>query len=117
MPLAVTVKKHWWDGKILHAIGDVTPSGSYSTGGDAFSFANLPEVKAQQVNPPLEVTVRGLAGYVYSYKEGNNRDDGALFVHESGADGSALDELGEADYPSAVTGDDIRYHALFKGIV
>ena len=115
--LAVKVSKHWWDGKILHLIGSLTPSGDYSTGGDTLSFENTPEVKSQQVTPPLEVTVRGSAGYLYSYKEGDNRDDGTVLVHEAAADGAALDELGEATYPTTVTDDDIRYHALFKGIV
>jgi len=118
--LVQTVTKFWWDGKILHVLGGITPSGTYVTGGDPLSFASLPEIKAGQPKAPLDVRIEGQAGFTYPYNNGTNRDNGKMLVmqgdNDNAADAPAV-EIPAAAYPGGVTGDTIRYHAQFAGIV
>lgn len=110
MALAVTVTKHWDDGKILHVLGTITASGSYTTGGDTLSFAD-PKIKSASV--PLFVNVIGSAGYIYSFVPGTTQATGKLKVFAAPATAGPLTEISQAAYPSGVTGDTIQFNALF----
>ena len=111
MSLALAVTDKWFDGQRLHVVGTVTPSGSYSTGGDTLNFKNI-DVKSQQV--PSWVDINGKSGYVYSFDPGTLISNGKMLIHEAAADGGALDELETGAYPEAVKSDIVRYHAVFK---
>lgn len=113
MALAATVTKHWDDGKVLHVVGTIAASGNYVASGDALSFVNT-AIKSSRV--PVHVEVHGIAlGTAYSYRfvPGATQAAGLMLVIlvSTGA------ELAAGAYPAGVTGDTIRFYALFQKLV
>jgi hypothetical protein len=113
LALAVSVTKHWDDGKVLHVLGTITASGSYTTDGDTLSFVK-PAIKSASV--PLFVNVIGKAGYTYVFVPGTTQANGKLLVFYgdyANSGSGPLIQIPQASYPSGVTGDTIQFNALF----
>ena len=110
MALAIKIEEQWHGGQRVHAVGTIEASGSYVANGDTLDLSGIRWAST----PPTHVDIYGIAGYVYCYNPGTKIANGKMLVYEAGADGAALDERAVAAYPSAVTGDTIRFHAIFK---
>ena len=115
MAIAVTVSDKWDDGKRLHVVGTLAFSGSYATGGDTLSFAGL--VPASRA--PLVVRVSGQAGFIYEVNIGSGIANSLVLVRgqeptNATAGVIALTQLAAAAYPAGVTGDTVRFYAIFK---
>lgn len=115
MAIAVTVSDKWDDGKRLHAVGTLAFSGSYATGGDTLSFAGL--VPASRA--PVLVQVEGMAGFHYEVNLGSAINNSKVLVRgqeptNATAGVIALTQLAAAAYPAGVTGDTVRFYAIFK---
>ena len=108
MPLAVSNLKRKSDGQGIQATGVITPSGTYPTGGDDLDLAKV--VGFTNRRPDL-VLITGKAGFVYQYDHANKK----MFVYCNTAGGAnaALGEHTNAGYVAGVTGDDIRFFAIW----
>ena len=104
MTLVLTNTRRWFDGQRLHQVGTIVASGTYSTGGDVLSFAD-PNIKSSRI--PDHVEIHGIAGWHYSYDPQTDQTDGLMLCHQAGA------EEGAGAYDATITGDTIRYHAIF----
>lgn len=118
MALAITVREKWFDGQRLHIVGSIAATGNYASGGDTLSFASG-EIKSQKI--PDHVDVHGVAGFVYEFLDGTDNATGKLKVRgqeptSATAGVIALSEIAAAAYPAGVTGDTIRFHAIFKSL-
>lgn len=100
----------------------VTPSGSYTAGGDTLSFAGLPLLTTNQ--PPLPGSVNivsasaasGHSGYLYYFRPAAapTQANGKMQVLTTGGgSGQALVELAAGSYPTAITQDTIVGAAAF----
>ena len=108
MAIAVTVTKQFDNGQSLEVLGTFTASGNYATPGDAVSWAST---NIKTTKSPLHVDVYGIAGYVYIYDIAANK----LKVYTSGANAQdALAELSNGAYGAPITGDTIRFRAIFQ---
>lgn len=108
--IAGAVTDKWIDGKRLHVIGTLTPSGSYAAGGDAFDFVSgLVGVTTNK--QPSIVLIEGKAGFAFSYDYANKKV--LVFTNTAGGANNALGEHTAAAYAAGVTGDAIRFYAIF----
>jgi hypothetical protein len=94
---------------------------TYPTHGLAMSFAGSDVIKSSSV--PTEVDVwsepaPGVSpsGYQYQYVRGATRDAGLLAILTGAAAQSALAELSAGAVPAAVSGDVIRFKAVFPRV-
>ncbi len=115
MAIAVTVTDKWDDGKRLHVIGTLAFSGNYATGGDTLSFAG----KVYASRAALAVQVQGIAGFVYEVSLGTTIANNLVLVRgqeptNATAGVIALTQHAAAAYVAGVTGDTVRFHAIFK---
>lgn len=90
----------------------VTPSGSYSTGGDTLDTTALNATKV-----PLFILFVSQAGYVYTFVPGANPTVGKMmvFCNTAGASNAGLGEHTAATYNAGVTGDVIDGIAFYSG--
>jgi hypothetical protein len=110
MALVVTVTDHWSDTKRIQAVGSVTPSGSYSTGGDTMALGST-AIKSSSI--PSYVDMGGSGGYLYSYVKGTTINNGKMKIVVS----STGLELAAGAYPAGVTSDSIGFHAFFPKLI
>ncbi len=110
-----TVTQQWFDGKVLHAVGTISvSSAAYVNNGIPCSFAGL-GIKGVSA-APIDVSVRGIAGFVYAYSNAAATQAGGLFlifVNNTGGTNAALPQHTTATVVAGVTGDTISFHALF----
>jgi len=106
MAIAVAVTNQFDNGQVLEVLGTFTASGNYVASGDAVAWTSL---NIKSTRAPLHVSVVGIAGYVYEYDIAAQ----TLWVRESVAAGNPLAEIPVAPYPAGITGDTIRFRALF----
>lgn len=112
MALAATVSDVWHDKQRLHIIGTIAASGSYVAGGDTLDFA----VRGVQARvPPKYVEIHGQAGFIYRFLPGTGISNGKVQVrcNTAGGANAPLDEHTAAAYAAGVTGDVIRFQAIF----
>lgn len=107
MAIANALTHQFDNGQSIEVLGTFTASGNYAAGGTAVAWTGL-GIKSTQA--PLFVQVVGKAGYVYEYDDANAK----LLTRESVAAGNPLAEIPTAAYPAGVTGDTIKYRAVFK---
>lgn len=114
MPIAVVTTDSWHDSKRLHVVGSLTFSGSYATGGDALSWAGVKGVLSSL--PPVECVVHGNSGHLYEFVFGTTIANGLLMVRiaTTTAGNVGLSQHSAAAYDATVTGDVVRFHAIFK---
>lgn len=115
MALAATVTRVWHDGQQMHVLGTVAASGSYATGGDTLDLAvrGLPARNASRW-----VELQGESGFAYRWVPGSGISNGKVKVYgqeptSATAGVIALSELAAGAYPTGITGDAIRFHAIF----
>lgn len=114
MPIAVTTTDFWHDSKRLHVIGTLVFSGTYPTGGDTISFSGIKGVLSSQ--PPVWGDVQGIAGFKYEFSVGTTLANGKVLVRVEAAvaTNTPLAEHTNVAYVAGVTGDTVRFHAIFK---
>lgn len=112
MAIAVTVTDKWDDGKRLHVIGTLVFSGSYPTGGDTLDFTG----KVPASRAPLLIMVEGKAGFVYGASLGSTIANNLVLVLVEAAVGvnTALAQHTAVAYVAGVTGDTVKFYAIFK---
>lgn len=115
MAIAVTITDRWNDGKRLHVSGTLAFSGNYATGGDTLDFTG----KVLASRAPVAVRVEGIAGFRYEVNIGSGIGNSLVLVRgqeptNATAGVIALTQLAAAAYPAGVTGDTVRFHAIFK---
>ena len=111
----VTVKDSWYDmrqevvGTIAFGANPLT----YAAGGLVTPF-NVPGVKSTQ--PPSDVWIRGIGGFIYVYVPGTDITLGKVMVFTEGtvATNAPLIEHSVAALVAGVSGDTITFHAWFK---
>lgn len=117
MAIATKVTQFWHDGKRLHVQGTLTASDSYATPGDTVDFSGQPDIYSAE--PPVELFVQGESGFVYRSVIGAALNNSKLKVlqadYDAAADGPLI-EIPDAAYPAGVTGDTIRFYAIFKAL-
>jgi hypothetical protein len=106
--------------KLLHLFGtvviDANPA-TYAPGGLVCTFAGFDLVKSAYV--PIEVrawsepTSGTPSGYDYQYVRGTLLSNGKLIVLQCGGAAAPSAEIPTAAIPAAVSGDTIRFHAIF----
>lgn len=104
MSVSVTVTDHWTDGKRIHVIFSVTPTGNYTVNGDTLSFAD-PEIKSNSI--PEFVSLQGQGVNNYAFIPGTTMANGKIFGQTGGVQFSA------AAYPA----DTIVGHAIFPKFI
>lgn len=116
MALALTVNEVFDHGQVIEAIGTIAASGSYVTGGDTLSFADS---KIPSSEPPIDVRVEGESGFVYRWDKGTSLANGKVKVFQATTSGTNLPlaEHTAVAYVAGVTGDTIKFRALFKKLV
>ncbi len=113
MAIAVTITDRWNDGKRLHVSGTLAFSGNYATGGDTLDFTG----KVLASRAPVAVRVEGIAGFRYEVNIGSGIANSLVLVRQynyPAASAGPATELSAAAYPAGVTGDTVRFHAIFK---
>ncbi len=114
-----TVTKSWAD-SAYHVLGTLSITAStavYVAGGIAMNL-NQSNIKASRT--PIQVTVMGIAGYIYEYVAGTDNSNGKLMIRAQTASASAGDPLGElaaSAIPAGVSGDTINFEAIYKGML
>lgn len=115
-----TVTAQHMEGGKYHVYGTVAIGADpleYATGGIAMSFLQA-AIKATRT--PIFVTVIGIAGFIYEYVFGTDASDGLLMIRaqtNAAAEDAPLGELAVAAIPAAVSGDTIKFHAVFEGML
>lgn len=112
MPLAVSAVKRKADGQGIIATGKLTASGTYpASPGDALDLALSVGYTNRR---PDFVVVTGKAGFVYQYDITNKVL--IVFCNTAGGANNALGEHTNAAYVAGVTGDDIRFFAMWLAV-
>ena len=102
-------------GNLYIVLGTVNFSAApdtYVTGGNTCSFA-IPRIKATRV--PFFVQFQEASGYYYVYVPGTTSANGTIrvYVQGTGAQAPAGELTGGAAIPAGVSGDSIRFMAMF----
>lgn len=100
MAIAVTVSTKFGSGKTVMVLGVLTPSGTYTTGGDTLLPSQFGAGTTKKPHT-LDVNGKGLYQYVY------DNEASKLKILTAGA------ELAAGAYPAGVTSDVIRFEANF----
>lgn len=116
--VTTTVNKSWGDSAyhVLASLAINGTPGTYATGGIAMNL-NQSNIKASRT--PLNVSVRGNAGYIYSYVKGTDNSNGLLMIFAQTASASEDDPLGQlaaATMPAAVAADIITAEITYRGM-
>lgn len=106
MAIANAVTYQFDNGQSLEVHGTFTASGNYATGGDAVAWTSL---NIKSTKSPIFVDVKGIGGYFYEYDHANSK----LIVRECAASATLAPQIAASSYPSGVTGDTIKYRAVF----
>jgi len=114
MALAISITSIDLGGDNLYVLGVLTPSGSYSTGGDTLDFTTVAsQIGASQV--PLQVWVGGTTGDSYAFVPAGSPTlaNGKIKVNTA-----SNTELASGAYPSRITGDtNIQIEAAFSKLI
>lgn len=114
MAIAVTTLDSWHDSKRQHVTGSLVFSGTYPTGGDTLNWQSVKGVLSSL--PPSEVVCHGNSGHLYEFVFGTTIANGKVMVRiaTTTSGNTGLAEHSNAAYDATVTGDVIRFHAVFK---
>ncbi len=116
--VTAAVTKSWAD-SAYHVLGTLAigaSPGTYTTGGIALNL-NQSSIKASRT--PLQVKVKGIAGYDYEVVLGSDNSNAKLIIRAQTSGAAAGDPLGElaaSAMPAGVSGDSIVFDALYKGM-
>lgn len=119
--VTITVNNTSFDSATLTVWGTIAISaspGAYPAHGWTLSFAGLDVIKSNSI--PLECDIwsgpaagTSNSGYQYGYCPGTTRDNGQMTVFTGAAAQSPLAELSAGSTPAGVSGDTIRFKAVF----
>lgn len=114
MSIAVTTTDVWHDSKRLHVIGTLAFSSNYVTGGDTLNFAGVKGALSSL--PPVDCKIHGNSGHAYEFVLGTTVANGKVMVRiaTTTSGNLGLSEHSAAAYDATVTGDVVRFHAIFK---
>lgn len=112
MAVAITVTKEHDLGSGLFLVrGTLVFSGTYPTGGEAFSLVGT----VHSLGTPLFFLAVGKAGFVYEYDKSANKV--MVFTNSAGGVNAALTEHSAVAYVAGVTGDTIDFIALYTKLI
>ena len=107
----VTVVDEWHDSKRENVTGSISFSaGNYVTNGVSVTWTGQEFIKS--ATAPVFVNFWGIAGYVYVW----DASHASIRIFQSAAASNPLSELTTAALPGGVTGDTIKFFAVFKMI-
>ena len=115
--ITLTPTESWDDGKRIHVQGAlaITPSAdTYATGGLAVPIAVVPGVVS--TTKPVVFSASGIAGYIYEYDYTASKLRVRAHVNAAAED-APLGELAVAATPAGVSGDTIRFYAIYHKLV
>jgi hypothetical protein len=114
MALAITITDIDAEAGNIYVFGTLTPSGSYSTGGDTLDFTTVAnQIGASQA--PVQVWAGGTTGDAYSFIRAASPTmaNGLVKVNTGSAS-----ELGAGTYPARISGDThIQFEAVFNKLI
>jgi hypothetical protein len=113
MALVATVVAVFPELRSVELVGTIVASSTYATPGDALDFAALAGTGGFRTlggDQPVFVSIEGIAGFKYEYDVAAKK----VKVRQSAAAGNAFTEIADGAYPAGVTGDTIRFRALFS---
>ena len=112
MPLAITIVDVDAASGNVYLFGTLTPSGSYSTGGDTLDFTTIaPQLAASQ--PPVQVWIGGSTGDAYSWIKGAALNNQKVKINTA-----SNTELAAGAYPARITGDtSLQFEAVFNKLI
>jgi hypothetical protein len=109
MSLTLTVTDHWTDGKRIHVVFNLTPTGNYVALGDTINFG-VSQIKSQSA--PEFMVIQGQLLNTYLPVFGTNISTGnKMKIIIAGA------ELAAGAYPAGVTNDVIKGYAIFPKFI
>lgn len=114
MAIAITITDIDAAADNLYVFGLLTPSGSYSTGGDTIDFSTVGnQIAASQA--PVQVWAGGTTGDLYSFVRASSP---SLTNGKIKIDKASNTELSAGSYPSRITGDaNIQFEAVFNKLI
>ena len=114
MALAITITDIDAEAGNIYIFGLLTPSGSYSTGGDTLDFTTVAsQIGASQA--PLQVWAGGTSGDAYSFVRAGSPTlaNGKVKINTA-----SNTELSSGSYPARITGDaNIQFEAVFNKLI
>ncbi len=114
MALAITVTDVDAAADNIYVFGTITPSGSYTTGGDTLNFITVAnQIGASQA--PVQVWVGGTTGdsYAFILAASPTMANGLVKINTA-----SNTELAASAYPSRITGDThIQFEAVFNKLI
>jgi len=114
MALAISITSIDFGGDNLYVFGILTPSGSYSTGGDTLDFTTVAsQIGASQA--PVQVWVGGTTGDSYGFVRAGSPTlaNGKVKINTA-----SNTELASGAYPARITGDtNIQIEAAFSKLI
>ncbi len=112
MALAISVVDVDANGGNVYVVGTLTPSGTYSTGGDTLDFTTgASQILASQA--PVQVWIGGSTGDSYSWIKGTSLNNQKVKINTA-----SNTELTSGAYPSRITGDaGIQFEAVFNKLI
>jgi hypothetical protein len=114
MALAINITNIDSGDNDLYIFGTLTPSGSYTTGGDTLDFTTVAnQIGASQA--PVQVWVGGATGDTYAFVRAASPTlaNGKIKVNTA-----SNTELGAGAYPGRITGDtNIQIEAVFSKLI
>jgi len=112
MALAITITHMDASNRSVLLFGTLTPSATYSTGGDTLDFTTVgSQVDASLV--PVQVWVGGTTGDNYAWIPGSALNTGKIKISTASAT-----ELASGTYPARISGDTgIQFEATFHKLL
>lgn len=104
-------------GNVMGAVGNLTPSGNYVTGGEVPAGGGMAVIPRYfDGRKPDFMAIWGIAGYSYVYDKANDKIMTFYNDNNNAADGPAI-EIPAAAYPAAVLADVITFFAIWAPVV
>jgi hypothetical protein len=114
MALAITITDVDAAADNIYVFGKITPSGSYSTGGDTLDFTTVAnQIGASQA--PVQAWIGGSTGDSYSFLLASTPTMANGLVKVNTASNT---ELAAGSYPTRISGDThIQFEAVFNKLI
>jgi hypothetical protein len=112
MALAITITDVDTGTGNIYVFGTLTPSGSYSTGGDTLDFTTVAsQIGASQ--PPVQLWAGGTTADLFAWIPGSALNNGKVKISTASAT-----ELAAGTYPTRISGDaNIQFEAAFRKLI
>ncbi len=116
MSLTLQIVDHWSDGKRIHVVGTLTPSGTYPTGGDVIPFNTAQVIKSNSA--PIVVLIdpfspTGDLTYTFVLKGGSTMANQKMKVMVN----ATLVEYGNIAYNATLLANGAAVYAIFPKFI